>query len=618
MTRDRSSASSRPPSPRLREGLFERVKLARLWLPLLIVAGVLLWQLEIVPRGSQSFQFWAPLLFYSVLGPLATYITLNWIAGEVRLHEQSQVELGRLFEELTASHEMLGGIQEVTARFAAAPDLEATVDAAARGVVEVTGAVAVALIVGPPGMGISHGVNLDDELERDALARDRAAQERAGEGRHATMRAELLHADQALHVLSRPLAWGDTPEGSLHAYYRLAPDEREVEAFSILAAQFSAAAEAIRLRTRDLLTLVEVDRSIRAEGNLERLLTTVLSQMMARVAATAGGVFLADEGGVLQLRASAGVPKDSESVAWRVGEGIVGEAASGRDPVILGSVSEAERGAAGPVLQHAGSAVALPLWSQEQLLGVVALAHPDQDHFDPGAIPFLWLIANQVSLAVRNAGAYLQSEELAITEERSRIAREIHDGVAQMLAFTALKLDLVARLRERDPEKAVAELEVARETVRETIKELRRSLFALRPVDLERHGFVETIRLYLADFGPQNAIRAELNAGALPPLSVKSETVLFRIFQEAMHNVAKHSRARSVIVTLGTAPDGMAFVEVADDGIGFDKDTIGDRVTSAGGLGLMQMRERVRARGGNLVMTTKPDEGTTVYAAVPV
>ncbi len=611
------TTADRPHSPRLREGLFDRVRRARLWLPLLIVAVVLLWQLEVVPRGGPAFQFWAPLVFYSVLGPLATYITLNWIAREVRLHEQAQVELGRLFEELTASHDLLGAIQEVTARFAAAPDLETTVDAAAHGVTSVTGSTAVALIVGPPGLGISHGVNLDEELERDALRRDRAAQERAGEGRHATSRDTLKRGARELHVLSRPLAWGGTPEGSLHAYNDVAPDERAVEAFSILAAQFSAAAEAVRLRTRDLVTLVEVDRSIRAEGNLERLLGTVLGQMMASVSAAAGGVFLADDTGVLQLRARAGVSKDAEAVAWRIGEGMVGAAAAGRDPVIVANVSAEERAAAGPVLREAGSAVALPLWTQDQLLGVVVLADPESDHFDSGSIPFLGLLANQVSFAVRNASAYLQSEELAITEERSRIAREIHDGVAQMLAYTALKLDLVARLRERDPVKAASELEVARETVRETIKELRRSIFALRPVDLERHGFVETIRLYLADFGPQNAIRAELVAGELPPLSVKSETVLFRIFQEAMHNVAKHARAKTVTVTLGTAGDGMAFVEISDDGIGFDRLSIADRVTSAGGLGLTQMRERVLARGGKLELRSEPNAGTTIHAAVP-
>src|SRR5690606_14236 len=157
------------------------------------------------------------------------------------------------------------------------------------------------------------------------------------------------------------------------------------------------------------------------------------------------------------------------------------------------------------------------------------------------------------SLAIRNARAYLHSEEVAIAGERARIAREIHDGVAQSLAFSALKLDLVERLMTRNPEKAALELVTARDTIRETIKEVRRSIFALRPVELERHGFMETLRRYLVDYGQQNEINVDLEEEGIPALSNKGEAVLFRIFQEAMNNVAKHARARNVQVTVGAS-----------------------------------------------------------------
>jgi signal transduction histidine kinase len=188
--------------------------------------------------------------------------------------------------------------------------------------------------------------------------------------------------------------------------------------------------------------------------------------------------------------------------------------------------------------------VLLPLSSDERLLGVIVLAHDEPGRGGDVSLPFLGLLAGQLSLAVGNANAYLQSEELAIVEERNRIAREIHDGVAQSLAFAGLKLDLVARLLRRDPRAAEAELHAARSTVREMIREIRRSIFALRPVDLERHGFVETLRRYALDFGQQNDVGVELHIPPLPELSLKSEAVLFRIFQEAMNNVAKHAGAR--------------------------------------------------------------------------
>jgi len=612
----RSAAANRP----TRHGsLYEKVRIARLWLPISIVGVVLLYQVVVVPLGNESFRFWAQLLFYSILGPLATFLTLNWIAKEVRLREQAQDDLARLFEELRASHELLGAIQDVTARFAAAPDLEATVDAAARGVANVTGARSVSLVIGPPEIGVTHGVGMRPALEADAVARDQRLRGEARAGRLGSVE-ETFQAEGGAKrfVLSRPLAWGGHPEGSLHAYYDEPPDARRREAFSILASQFSAAAEATRLRMRDLITLVEVDRSIRAEGNLEKLLDTVLNQMMVRVSAPTGGVFVADEEQVLRLRSFAGLERGATPSSWRIGEGIVGRVAQGREPKILPRLSDEERAAAGPLLRNAGSAVALPMTADERLLGVIVLAHPAPGHFDPATIPFLGLLSSQVSLAVRNATAYLQSEELAIAEERARIAREIHDGVAQMLAFSALKLDLVARLLERDQAKAAMELDQARDTVRETIREVRRSIFALRPVDLERHGFVETVRRYAADFGQQNDVRVRVEIDALPELSVKSEAVLFRIFQEAMHNVAKHARARLVEIHLGTDDDGMAFVQVRDDGAGFELASVRDRVTSAGGLGLRQMRERVEARGGTFEIDARPGDGTCVRASVPV
>ena len=232
-------------------------------------------------------------------------------------------------------------------------------------------------------------------------------------------------------------------------------------------------------------------------------------------------MYLADEDGSLQLRASHGLAEPTRfrpnlrpmklsptqlpiprRARYGLGEGFVGRSSEAR---VVHYLSAGER--QGPVLASAGSAVSLPLWSEEELLGEVVLAHPDAAHFSEANLPFLNLLASQVSLAVRNARAYLQSEELAIAEERARIAREIHDGVAQALAFSALKLDLVARLvgaTGGDLEKATAELRTAQTTIRESIREVRRSIFALRPIDLERHGFVETIRRYCSDFEEQN------------------------------------------------------------------------------------------------------------------
>jgi signal transduction histidine kinase len=303
----------------------------------------------------------------------------------------------------------------------------------------------------------------------------------------------------------------------------------------------------------------------------------------------------------------------------RTGEGPVGRALAARESVVLRAFDDGDRRAGGPLFAAAGSATLLPLVVGEptvDALGVVVLTHPDPGAFEDASLPFLTLLANQVALAVRNADAYLQAEELAIAEERARIAREIHDGVAQSLAFAALKLDLVSRLLAKDPPKADDELRRAKETIREMIREVRRSIFALRPVDLERFGLVETLRRYTIDFGQQNDVAVQMALTPLEGLSLKSEAVVFRTFQEAMHNVAKHARAGSVRVDLERDGAGVVLT-VVDDGVGFDPHEVDDRVTSAGGLGLRQMAERVAQRGGRLDIVSAPGRGTTVRVRVP-
>ncbi len=590
--------------------LHQQVKLARFWLPVAIVGVVLLHQLLIVPLGDARWQFWTQLLFYSILGPAVTFLTLNWIASEVRGREDAQDELRRLYTELKDSHALLGAIQKVTEQFAAATDLEGVLSAASQGIAEVTGAKGTAVLLAINGVGVTRSHGLNEVMAEDANNRDR--QMAAGQ----TPAEQLVLQGKNYWVLSAPLVWGGRFEGSVHAYYEMQLNPEQRESFSILSSEFLAAAEATHSRTRDLLTLFNVDRSIRAEGNLERLLEALLNQAIVRADASMGGVYLADGERLLQLKAWHGIDKPA-SLSLHAGEGFLGKAAKRTEPCIAQQLSAQERADSGPILSRAQSAISLPLLAEKERLGTVILAHEQPDHFDEASLPFLSLLAGQVSLALRNARAYLQSEELAIAGERERIAREIHDGVAQSLAFTALKLDLVMRLLDSQPQKARVELDRAKKTIRETIKEVRRSIFALRPIDLERHGFIETIRRYSSDYGQQNDINIELDIQDAPQLTLKSEAVLFRIFQEAMNNVAKHAKARQVYVTVGKTPQGHAFVKIKDDGRGFDPVTVSDRVTSAGGLGLKQMRERLESRGGQFELLSTPGRGTHVYASVP-
>jgi signal transduction histidine kinase len=600
------------------------------------------YEIYIIPLGGPTWNLWAHVLFYGILGPVVTFVTLTWIAAEVRLRERAQEDLEDLYGELQASHELLATIQDVTEQFAAATDLESVLQAASQGISDATGAVGAAILIGERELTVTRSYGLDGELEQDAYTRNTNFLTRVTQDQQTGERQYDGHVD-GYTVLSAVLAWSGKLEGSVHAYYSKPPTAEQRESFAILTSEFSAVTEATRSRTRDLMTLFNVDRSIRAEGNLERLLSTLLDQAIVRADALAGGVYLADdEDQLLRLRTFHGLADSSELATHALhlsDSGCISGAARRGEACISDALTPETR--QGPVLAAAGSSLCLPLVFEDELLGIVVLAHQSSHHFDKANLTFLSLLANQVTLAVRNARAYLQSEELAISEERARIAREIHDGVAQSLASSALQLDLIARLI-YDPDKALDKLEQVKVIIREAIREVRRSIFALRPIDLERHGFVETIRRYSHDYGQQNDITVEVSVGNLPELTVKSEAVLFRIFQEAMNNVAKHAKASRVSVTLGTDVRGHAFVEVCDNGLGFDHLHVSDRVTSAGGLGLKQMRERIEGRGGVFVLETQQHgplelssqhvstevtheqnavlhqkQGTRVYAALP-
>lgn len=156
---------------------------------------------------------------------------------------------------------------------------------------------------------------------------------------------------------------------------------------------------------------------------------------------------------------------------------------------------------------------------------------------------------------------------------------------------------------------------MARTILREQIREVRRSIFALRPIDLERFGLLETVRRYVQDFGEQNNLRTNLSIEGEVNLTPSDEAIVFRILQESLNNVAKHARAREVDVVLHGGEH--VRLEIRDDGVGFDPSELTGRVSSAGGLGLTQMRERIESRGGQYAVESAPQQGTRVLAALP-
>ncbi|MDW8060910.1 MAG: ATP-binding protein [Thermomicrobium sp.] len=204
-------------------------------------------------------------------------------------------------------------------------------------------------------------------------------------------------------------------------------------------------------------------------------------------------------------------------------------------------------------------------------------------------------------------------------EERRRLAREIHDGPAQVLANAILTVQYLARLIERGNLSADLlrqELTRIEEALREGLSETRQFMFALQPTTLQQHGLLRTITLYLDTL--RRHFPAELTVElpeSLPPLTPEQELAAFRVVQEALHNVQRHSHARHCWLTISAHPSEIV-IEVTDDGQGFRPEAVVP--TSSGGFGLQGMRERAELVGGQLDIQSRPGQGTTIRLRLPL
>ncbi|RDI96588.1 sensor histidine kinase [Meiothermus sp. QL-1] len=202
------------------------------------------------------------------------------------------------------------------------------------------------------------------------------------------------------------------------------------------------------------------------------------------------------------------------------------------------------------------------------------------------------------------------SRQAGVLEERQRLAREIHDTLAQGFASIVLQLEAAEMATEREaPVRPY--LEQAQAAAREGLSEARRMVHALRPEILENSTLLEALHRLVRRFEQESGIRAQFNFSGEPKaLPSALEVSLLRIAQEALANVRKHAQARQVTMTLSYLGD-MVLLDVQDDGVGL-------LPASAGGFGLRFMRERVEALGGQMTVESEPGHGTTLAFCLPL
>jgi len=205
------------------------------------------------------------------------------------------------------------------------------------------------------------------------------------------------------------------------------------------------------------------------------------------------------------------------------------------------------------------------------------------------------------------------AQEAAVLEERSRLARELHDSVSQSLYCVSLLAETARHLAEAgDYKNTCSSLADLSDTIQEVLKEMRLLIYNLRPEVLKKEGFMGAIRQRLDSVESRSGIRGELILSGRGELSEPEEDTLYRIIQEALNNTLKHSSANTVRVKVHVGRKTVE-VEVMDDGIGFQPDTVYAR----GGLGLISIQERTENLGGSFSFDSLPGKGTQLFITVP-
>jgi nitrate/nitrite-specific signal transduction histidine kinase len=250
--------------------------------------------------------------------------------------------------------------------------------------------------------------------------------------------------------------------------------------------------------------------------------------------------------------------------------------------------------------------IAIPLIAKGRLVGSLNLSTNKSRTYPPEQIALLTTIGQQIGVAVENAQLYEQAEQTAIAAERGRLARELHDAVTQTLFSASLIADVIPRIWKRDPEEGMQNLEELRQLTRGALAEMRTLLLEMRPESLERAD-IKSLLTQLADaFIGRVRVPLNLEIDGDCELTHEVKIAFYRIAQEALNNIAKHSGARQVELHLECQP-GHLNLRIKDDGLGFEVNSI-----PPGHMGIGIMQERANSIGAILKIESQLGQGTTV------
>jgi two-component system NarL family sensor kinase len=367
--------------------------------------------------------------------------------------------------------------------------------------------------------------------------------------------------------------------------------------------------------SRELRILKSIAEALNGAGNVDQALQTTLEQVATLLGLNTGWIWLTDPAtGQFYSAVAQRLPpflrepiRMTGHTCWCLAAFRNGELNAGNIDVMECSRLRAAVATGKPGTHGLRYHASIPLYFGDRPLGIMNVAAPAWRKLTRRELDLLSTVASQVGVAIERARLAGESVQVARTEERTRLAREIHDTLAQRL--TAIGLHLEAALDATAAGmNASKELRRALELSQAGLDEARGSMRQLRSSGAR--PLLEAIDAMAHAFTAETGIRVHVDAKGSPVLPSGDEEQLQRIVSEALANVGKHARATDVEVSLASSARTLR-LEVSDNGRGFNT-----RVRSTG-FGLLGMRERAQALGGRLRIVSRPSAGTRVMLTIP-
>ncbi len=375
----------------------------------------------------------------------------------------------------------------------------------------------------------------------------------------------------------------------------------------------------LQRRNQELLILNTIAQALNREVNLDQALMTTLGQVADLLGLQTGWIWLLDEeSGESYLAASqnlppalADFPKRMEGSCYCLDTYRAGDldGVANINVITCSRLQWLHDGTDG-LRYHAS----IPLQAHDKQLGVLNVASTDWRELSEDTLRLLNTIGDLLSIAIERAFLFEHSMQMGVVEERNRLAREIHDTLAQGLAAISLQLETADELLDDNTnlQQARQSLSLALDLTRDNLDEARRSVLDLRAASLQGRSLAETLGDLADQYRAQSLKRIKVEITGSRPLSPRLEVGLYRIAQEALNNVLQHAQADAAVVRLVIVP-GQVRLSVEDNGRGFDLQQIPkDR------FGLIGLNERAKLLGGQLEVSSKPEVGTQIMVTVPL